>query len=252
MKHADSTRTLAQRSTRHRRRTAFEIDTRPQNTNGTPSANHSIRVVVVGGERLFREALRALLNEEDAVAIVGEAADGVEGIGLIRRLQPHVVLLDLAMPEMEQAELMQNIKRGSPDTKSLLITPVADDARLCRALKAGAQGYVSKNASGSDLRNAVHGIVRGELWVERRLIGGILNGEQFTGTPVSQRAAGSLTDREREILRSLTSGGTNRDIAETLSISEKTVKTHLNNIFRKLNVARRLEAVLFAIRQGLS
>jgi DNA-binding NarL/FixJ family response regulator len=208
--------------------------------------------VVVGGQRLFREALRALLSDEDGVAIVGEAADGVEGIGLIRRLQPHVVLLDLAMPELDQAELMQNMKRGSPDTKSLLITPVADDARLCRALKAGAQGYVSKNASVSDLRNAVQGVLRGELWVERRLIVGILKEKERTGTAVSERPAESLTGREREILRSLTSGGTNKKIAETLSISEKTVKTHLNNIFRKLNVARRLEAVLFAIRQGLT
>jgi two-component system, NarL family, response regulator LiaR len=146
---------------------------------------------------------------------------------------------------------MHNMKRASPDAKSLLITPSADDARICRALKAGATGYVSKDASVSDLRNAVRGVFRGELWVERRLIVGILKGTDPIGGAVSERPAGSLTDREREVLRSLTSGGTNRDIAETLSISEKTVKTHLNNIFRKLHVARRLEAVVFAIRQGL-
>jgi DNA-binding NarL/FixJ family response regulator len=250
MKHADSTRTLAQRSAHHRRRVSLETGTGRQKTDGPPAARHSIRVVVVGGQRLFREALRALLSE-DGVAIVGEAADGVEGIGLVRRLQPHVVLLDLAMPETEQAELMHNMKRASPDTKSLLITPSADDARLCRALKAGATGYVSKDASVADLRNAVQGVFRGELWVERRLIVGILKGTELLRSAVSERPAGSLTDREREVLRSLTSGGTNRDIAETLSISEKTVKTHLNNIFRKLHVARRLEAVVFAIRQGL-
>jgi DNA-binding NarL/FixJ family response regulator len=241
MKQAESTRILAQRPAR---------SVRPH-TAAAPGATHPVRGVVVGGQRLFREALRALLADEGAVAIVGEAADGVEGIALIRRLKPPLVLLDLAMAEMDQAQLIAHIKRDSPDSKILLIVPDEDDARVCRALEAGANGYVSKNASISDLRNAVQGVVRGEWWVERRLIAGILNGKQRAPIAVSGRSGGSLTGREREVLRSLTTGGTNKDIARTLSISEKTVKTHLNNIFRKLNVARRLEAVVLAIRQGL-
>jgi DNA-binding NarL/FixJ family response regulator len=238
MKQPESTRILAQRLARHRAQAT--------STNGS-----AVRAVVVGGQRLFREALRVLLAAEGGVAIVGEAAGGAEGSALVRSLRPPLVLLDLAMPETDQAQLMAHIKRDSPDSKILLLSPDADDARVCRALEAGANGYVSRDASISDLRNAVHGVLRGEWWVERRLIAGILNGKQRTPVGVAGRSGASLTGREREVLRSLTSGGTNKDIAKTLSISEKTVKTHLNNIFRKLNVARRLEAVLFAIRQGL-
>jgi DNA-binding NarL/FixJ family response regulator len=221
---------------------------------GSSSTTRSpIKVVIVGGERLFREALWVLLDDQDDFTILGEVANGTEALGLIHKLQPDVVLLDFSASEQDALELLRSVARYSPNTKALLLLTVPDYRRICLALKAGARGYVCKNTSATDLQQAIRVVHRGHLWVEQRLIVEVLQGRPAAPHAIgtSEQPAGGLTDREREVLRSLASGGTNRDIAEALSISEKTVKTHLNNIFRKLNVTRRLQAVLFAIRHGL-
>ena len=215
-------------------------------------AGERITTVIVAAERLVGEALRALLASERDVYIVGEAVQWSAAIEMIQKKKPHVVVFDLTVPDVDYAEALSLIKRHSPESRILLLLASADAAGVRRALKAGANGYVSKSASLADLTKAICGVHRGEVWVERKLLSDIvLRLAGGTSRRASEKKGERLTSRERQILRVLASGGTNRHIAEALFISEKTVKTHLNNIFRKLNVTRRLQAVLYALSHGL-
>lgn len=213
-----------------------------------------IRVVIADDHRLFQEGLRLLLGREKGIHVVGEAVHGLQTIEVISKIQPDVVLLDITMPGMDGINVIGPIKQKSPATKVLILTATRDEALIFKAVTAGAKGYLSKAASVSDLLKAIQAVQRGELWIERKLMARFVGGESFAalqGEDGQGRAHGALTAREREILRLLASGGTNKDIAQALVIGEKTVKTHLNNIFRKLKVSRRLQAILYAIQQGL-
>jgi DNA-binding NarL/FixJ family response regulator len=151
--------------------------------------------------------------------------------------------------------LLTIIKQKSPETKALMLTNSTDEDAIIKALMAGAKGYLSKDASVSCLLNAIKVIDNGELWVERKLIAKYFN-DAANSNSVQQeprkKANQALTPREKEVLHLLTEGKTNKEIAQKLFISEKTVKSHLNRIFKKFNVTRRLEAILYAIKQGLS
>src|SRR5205807_3563766 len=213
-----------------------------------------IRVVIVVAEQLFGEALGGLLSGERGLEIVGQVAQGAEAIEVIQNVKPDVVLLDASLPEIEHTEVIRLIKQHSPESRILLLTAARNDSEIGRGLKAGANGFVSKNAGLSDVTKAIHGVHQGDIWVERKLLADVLWGRgrwAVSGGRTAGRSDEGLTAREDEILRALTSGGTNRHIAEALFISERTVKTHLNNIFRKLNVNRRLQAVLYAVQHGL-
>lgn len=221
---------------------------------GAAARDRPIRVVIVDDQRIFREALRATLSVEEGIEMVGEAALGGESIDVIDSLKPDIVLLDIGVPGMDGMELIRTTKQKSPDAKVLILTATRDEAVIFAALRAGGKGYVSKNASVSDLRKAIQVVHQGEVWVERKLIARFLGGEAFADVGkenARERPKGALTAREQEILRLLATGGTNKDIAHSLVISEKTVKTHLRSIFRKLNVTRRLQAVVHAIQHGL-
>ncbi len=214
-----------------------------------------IRVMIADDHRLFRAGLRLILSREEAVEIVGEAADGVQAIDVVRNLQPDVVLINITMPGMDGMKPIQAIKQESPATKPLLLTSARDETTIFKALRAGARGYLSKDASAPDLVKAIQAIHYGELWVERSLIARFFESETLTDVSKKERHEWTqerLTTREQEVLRLLASGGTNKDIAHVLCISEKTVKCHVNHIFQKLHVTRRLQAVLYAIQRGLS
>lgn len=211
-----------------------------------------IRVVIADDHRLFREGLGLLLSRETGIQVAGEAANGVQAIDLVSDLKPDVVLLNITLLGTDGSEVIAPIRRNSPETKPLLLTAAIDDAMIFKTLKAGAKGYLSKDASVSDLVKAIQAVHRGELWVERKLIGRFFGGEGFDLEEDRLGTKGALTAREQEVLRLLASGNTNKDIAQALFISEKTVKSHLSSIFRKLNVTRRLQAILYALRRGLS
>lgn len=213
-----------------------------------------IRVVTADPHRLFRAGLRLILSAEDGVEVVGEAADMLETVEVISSLQPDVLLLAFNLPGIDVTESFASIKRRSPKVKLLMLTPTEDESFVFKGLKAGGKGCVSKDARPCDLVRAIRAVHRGELWVERGLIAEFVEMEAIAnGTTKDHfgRTEGRLTGREQEILRVLASGGTNREIAQALFISEKTVKCHLNNIFRKLHVTRRLQAVLYAVRSGV-
>jgi len=214
-----------------------------------------IRVVIADDQRLLREMLRLTLRQEKGIEIVGEAGNGLQAIDVISDLKPDIVLLDIIMPEMNGIKVLPAIREKSPKTKALMLTVAKDEAMILKALKAGAKGYLSKDVGISDLIKAIQAVHQGELWVERKLMARFFEGESIADPKDDDRPGKTkegLTPREQEVLRLLTKGSTNKEIAKALFISEKTVKSHLNSIFRKLKVSRRLQAILYAIRRGLS
>ncbi len=214
-----------------------------------------IKVVIADDNGLFRELLYLALRPEGGIEVVGDAANGRQTIDLISDLNPDVVLLDSTISKMDDFEVLQTIRERSLKTKALMLTPNKDEATIFSALKAGAKGYISKDASISNLIKAIQVIYEGELWVERKKIARYFERDDVadsTGEGREGKHEEMLTPREKEILCILTSGCTNKEIADVLFISDKTVKSHLNSVYRKLNVTRRLQAILYAVNRGLS
>lgn len=213
-----------------------------------------ISVVIADNHRLIREGLSLILQREESIRIIGEAVNGVQTINVVKDLKPDVVLLDIRMPEMNGIQVIPSIRNKSPKTKTLMLTSTADEEKIFKSLKTGAKGYLSMDSSSSDLTRAIKAVQRGELWVERKLMSKFFENEasnNSNGSNLRKKTLEGLTLREQEVLRHLAAGLSNKEIAEDLFISEKTVKSHLNSIFKKLNVTRRLQAILYAINKGL-
>ena len=214
-----------------------------------------IQIVIADDRRLFREGIRLILRQEKGIQIVGEAVNGLQTINVVKDLKPDVVLLDIAMPELDGIQVILPIRQKSPKTKALMLAAAMDEAMIFKSLKAGAKGYLSKDSSVSDLTKAIKAVHQGELWIERKLMSRFFDQEAIAdsrgGNPHGRTEEG-LTPREQEVLSRLATGCTNKEIAQDLFISERTVKSHLSSIFRKLKVSRRLEAILYAISKGLS
>lgn len=214
-----------------------------------------IKVVIADDHTLFREMLRLTMRREGGIKIVGEAANWRQTIDMISDLKPDIVLLDSTMPEMDGIKALPAIREKSLKTKVLMLKTNKNEAVIFKALKGGAKGYLSKDVSISDLIKAIKTVHIGELWVERKLMARFFDREAIADSKGEGRAGRPkkvLTPREKEVLCILTTGCANKEIAQALFISEKTVKSHLNSIFKKLNVTRRLQAILQAINQGLS
>ncbi len=213
-----------------------------------------IKVVIADNHGLFREMLRLALHKEKGIKIVGEAADVPQAIEAISNLKPDVALLEIGLSDTDGTEILPAIRENSLKTKALMLASNKDDAVIFNVLKAGAKGYVSKDVSISVLIKAIQTIHKGELWVERRQMARFFDKESVVNPGRGAQPAKKkevLTRREKEILSILSSGCTNKEIAKALFISEKTVKSHLNSIFKKLNVSRRLQAILYAVNRGL-
>jgi DNA-binding NarL/FixJ family response regulator len=216
----------------------------------------AVRVVITQGYRLIRQGLRSILEQDHEIKVVGEADNGPHTIELVKGNKPDVALLDIQMPKMNGIDIITPIRQESPDTKPLILSNALDEAAILKAVNIGACGYLSKNASASDLLKAVHTVHRGEMWMGRKLVAKFLNGRTMNhlSREVKQEKSNDnekLTPRELEVLCLLATGYTNKEIAGELFISEKTVKSHLNSIFKKLNLTRRIQAVLYAIRRGM-
>jgi two-component system, NarL family, response regulator LiaR len=202
------------------------------------------RILIVEDQRIVREGLRAVLEDEDDLAIVGEAANGQEALALFGELRPDVVLMDLQMPVMDGPEATRRIRELAPEARILVLTTYATDEFIFKALRAGAQGYLLKDASSDELLSAIRSVHAGQTLlapvVAARLVSGVSSG-----------GPEALTPRELEVLTLLGRGRSNGEIAATLSIAPRTAKVHVQNILAKLGATNRTEAVSMAVKQGL-
>lgn len=214
------------------------------------SMERQIQVLIATDNGLFGEGLRLILAQYDGIDISGFATTLQETLAAVAATRPDVVVLDMLMQRLaDAARLASDIARASPNTKALLIAPSLDERTAVLALKAGGKGCLSRDATGPELARAIQALDQGELWLERKLFTSFLQREVLAPhgeKPERENSKGGLTERESEVLRLLGSGRTNKEIARSLYISEKTVKSHLNSIFRKLNVTRRVQAALYA------
>jgi two-component system response regulator DegU len=214
-----------------------------------------IKVVIASPHRLLREGLRAILHHDDSIDIVGEAVDGPQALTVSKQLSPSVLLMDISILEMNGTGTISAMRGQALETKVLVLSSSMEHEMIFKSLKVGIKGYVSKDANSEHLLKAIQAVHRGELWVQRKMIARFFDeeaGAYLTSFDESNSGQTDLTSREREVLSCLTSGCTNKEIAEKLFISEKTVKTHLNSIFRKLHVTKRLQAILYALERGMN
>jgi DNA-binding NarL/FixJ family response regulator len=210
----------------------------------------NIRVLLVDDHSLYRRGIAAALAAEESIEIVGEAADGLEGIEKTRELMPDVVVLDLQMPRCGGLEACQALQTELPQINVLVLTISHKESDLFSAIKFGAKGYLLKDANAKELAQAVVHIAKGGVIVSPSMASKLLT-EFKTGEVYKAEAASGVSDREVEILQQVAKGASNKEIASTLFISENTVKTHLRNIMDKLHLANRSQAAAYAIRAGL-
>jgi NarL family two-component system response regulator LiaR len=212
--------------------------------------SEEIRILTADDHAVVREGLRALIETEPGMALVGEAADGIEAVRQTRALEPDVVLLDLVMPRKSGIEAIEEIKRTMPSTRILVLTSFAEDDKVFPAIKAGAHGYLLKDTSPAELLRAIREVDRGEPsmhpTIARKLM---LELQRSSGLPPTEEP---LTEREVEVLSLVAQGLTNQEIADRLYVSERTVRTHVSNILSKLHLANRTQAALYALRKGLA
>jgi DNA-binding NarL/FixJ family response regulator len=215
----------------------------------------SIRVLVADDQTVVREGLVMLLGLSAGIEVVAAAADGDEATQLARRHRPDVVLMDLRMPRCDGVAATRRILEELPDTRVIMLTTYADDESVFAALQAGARGYLTKDATAAEIQHAIRTVFAGEALldpsVQRRLLERTLIAAAPPPPPPPNYPDG-LTQRETEVLREIAAGKSNQEIASSLSISEATVKTHVNNIFSKARLRDRAQAVVYAIRHDLA
>ncbi|MBN1136140.1 MAG: response regulator, partial [Anaerolineae bacterium] len=209
-----------------------------------------IRVLVADDHAIVRKGIRALLETQAGVEVVGEAGDGQEALARVEELHPDVVLMDLLMPGMDGIEATQQIATRHPQVRVLVLTSFASDEKVFPALRAGALGYLLKDSGPEDLLQAIQDVYRGQSSLDPLVARKVLR--ELTRPSDRPPSPGSLSEREREVLRLLGQGLSNREIAEGLVITQATVRSHLSNILGKLHLDSRSQAVLYALREGVA
>lgn len=210
-----------------------------------------IKVLIADDHALFREGTRSLIDLEKDMEVIGEACDGEEAINLVEKLQPHVVLMDIAMPKVNGIEATKRIKADYPVAAVLILTAYDNDQYIVALLEAGAAGYLLKNVSGNDLVNAIRAVYAGEAVLHPAIAKKVFKRLSPTENELTKaKPLVELSDREMEILKLAARGMSNQDIATSLFLSRRTVQAHLANIFRKMDVGSRTEAVLQALKNN--
>jgi len=206
-------------------------------------------VLIADDQTLFRSGLARLLDADDRVQVVGEAVDGADAIKLALALKPDVVLMDIKMPNLDGIEATRRIVTENPEIRVLMLTTFEADNHVIQALKAGASGYVLKDSQAGAIVSSILAVVAGERVMASAVANRVL--EMLTGATTPKEFYDGLTAREVEILKMLATGMANKQIAYQLKISEKTVRNHVSNMYEKLNIFDRAQAVLYAVRKGL-
>jgi DNA-binding NarL/FixJ family response regulator len=214
-----------------------------------------IRVLIVDDQALIREGLETLLGLSPGIEVVGTARDGEEAVRLVAERRPDVVLMDLRMPRCDGVEATHRIAQQWPDVRVIALTTYADDDSIFGVLEAGAMGYLTKDAGAQAIAQAIRTVHAGEALldsaVQARVIRQLRTGQPPASTP-APTLPDDLTQREAEVLKLIAQGLNNREIAERLVVTEATVKTHINNLFSKIGVRDRAQAVVYAMRHGLA
>jgi NarL family two-component system response regulator LiaR len=209
----------------------------------------AITVMLVDDHRVVRQGLRDFLELQEDIDVVGEASNGEEGATLAKELLPDVVLMDLVMPGMDGVETTRRVKAVSPSSRVIVLTSFADDDKVFPAIKAGAISYLLKDISPEDLAHAIRAAQRNEAVLHPEVAAKLM--QEFSTPHAAEAPVEQLTDREMDVLRLIARGMSNKEIADALIISEKTVKTHVSNILSKLHLADRTQAAIYALRQRL-
>ena len=214
------------------------------------SESSTIRILITDDHAVVREGLRTLISTEPGMEVVGEAVDGFEAVQNACELNPDVILMDMAMPRMGGLEAIQKIKEQCPEVQILVLTSFSDDETVFPAIKAGALGYLLKNASPDRLLSAIRDVYQGKPSMSSDIAKKLmLDLQRKSDLPPTEDP---LTDREMDVLKLVARGMTNQEISEELVISEGTVRTHVSNILSKLHLANRTQAALYALREGYS
>jgi NarL family two-component system response regulator LiaR len=211
--------------------------------------NQPIQVLIVDDHAMVRKGIQALLNEYEDIEVIGEAANGLKAIELVDRLNPDVILIDLAMPVMDGIEAIKKILTDHPDAHIIVLTSYPGEDKLFPAIKAGALGYLLKDAQPEDLVQSIRNVHGGEPALNPAIAWKILRG--MSGAEPAERSAEELSDRELEVLRLLTMGKTDQEIAKQLVLTDVTIRTHISRILSKLGLKNRVQAALYGIRTGM-
>jgi RNA polymerase sigma factor (sigma-70 family) len=214
-----------------------------------------IKVVIADDHTLFREGIRRILSLEKDVLVVGEALRGDEVAKVVERTRPDILLLDVKMPKGDVVQTLLDVKEKNPATKVVMVTAYSEDENILNAAKGGARGYVLKGIDFPTLLQAIKTVHKGGLWIDKEMPAAetfeeIAQGQMNGIVPEASEAIDTLTKRETEILKLVAEGLTNEEIGKKIFISEKTVKTHLTNIFDKLKVNNRFKAALLIMGRG--
>src|SRR5215204_1455012 len=210
-----------------------------------------IRVAVVDDQRLFAKGISGLVDMLPGVEVVGVAHDGQEGVELCRKEEPDVVLMDISMPTVDGISATRELRDLLPQTAVIILTGHEEDEHVFEGIKAGAQGYLLKDSEPEDLSRAIHTVYAGDTIIAPDLAQKMLRTFEGGKPGSPQLAPPPLTERELEVIKALAQGMSDRQIASSLGISEKTVRNHTSNIYRKLHIFDRTQAVIYAIREGV-
>lgn len=210
-----------------------------------------IRVLIADDHAVVREGLRAFLELQDGLEVVGEAADGDEALAQAGHLRPDVILMDLVMPRLDGVAAMETLRHSLPESRVIVLTSFLDDDRLLRAVQAGAAGYLLKDVEPAELARAIRTAHAGEALIAPAAAARLVQAIAGSAAPTPRQRERELTRREHEVLELLARGHANKRIALELGISEKTVKAHVGRVLAKLGVPDRTQAALLAVREGL-
>ncbi len=210
----------------------------------------TIRVFVADDHTVVRKGIHALISTEPGMEIVGEAGNGKDAVRLVRKLNPDVILMDVVMPQMDGIEAIGKITQQNQNARILALTSFAEDDKVLPAIKAGALGYLLKDASPQKLLQAIRDVCRGVSSLDPTVALKLI--QEINRPPKLPSTHESLTEREIEVLILVAQGLTNQEIADILHISERTVRNHVGNILAKLHLANRTQAALHALRKGLT
>ncbi|MFD8018991.1 response regulator [Streptomyces lavendulae] len=209
-----------------------------------------VRVLLVDDHQVVRRGLRTFLEVQEDIEVVGEAADGEEGIARAEELRPDVILMDVKMPGTDGIEALRRLRELANPARVLIVTSFTEQRTVVPALRAGAAGYVYKDIDPDALAGAIRSVHAGHVLLQPEVAEALLAAQD--DQPAGAGRPGALTDREREVLGLIADGRSNREIARALVLSEKTVKTHVSNILMKLDLSDRTQAALWAVRHGLA